>query len=349
MIDAAEAAAGVGDLEGAERLLREALALQETTLGPSHADLANTLNNLAVVCERGEKFAEAEDGYRRAHKIAVASLGPRHPFVATSLKNLVDFCAARGIPLWTPPTAIGAAEPSTAPPAAPPQPDALVSAEVRPESAPFTWSRRYRLASLVAVGAGLLLVLLFVASWQGSGDQREASTEAGQGSPPQGGAPARPPTAAPTPAPAVPVNPQPTKPPDKANRREEPARPAQDRLPVATTRSTPVTVLTAQVCSALERQGSPDWECTPVSGVGQPGTFTFYTRLASGSDTTIEHRWYRGDRLHQTMRLKVPASPGSGYRTYSRNTVTSERAGNWKVELRSSGGALLREEHFVVR
>jgi Protein of unknown function (DUF2914)/Tetratricopeptide repeat len=342
MIDAAEAAAGVGDLEGAERLLREALALQEATLGPSHADLANTLNNLAVVCERNEKFAEAEDGYRRAHKIAVASLGPGHPFVATSLKNLVDFCTARGIPLWTPPTAIPAAEASSAPP------DALVSAEVRPESAPFTWGGRYRLASLVAVGAGLLIVLFFVASWQGSDDQSEASTEAGQGSPPQGGAPALPPTAAPTPAPAISGNPQPTKPPDEANRREEPARPAQDRRPGVTTRSTPVTVLTAQVCSALERQGSPDWECTPVSGVGQPGTFTFYTRLASGSDTTIEHRWYRGDRLHQTMRLKVPASPG-GYRTYSRNTVTSERAGNWKVELRSSDGALLQEEHFVVR
>jgi hypothetical protein len=75
----------------------------------------------------------------------------------------------------------------------------------------------------------------------------------------------------------------------------------------------------------------------------------FYTRLAATATTTIEHRWYRGDRLHQTMRLRVPASAGNGYRTFSSNTVSAERAGPWKVELRAIDGTVLHEERFVVR
>src|SRR5512147_2868869 len=102
MIAAAQEAAAAGDFANAERLLREAAAIQEATLGSEHPDLATTLNNLAFVCERTNKIDEAERGYRRAHAIAVASLGPRHPFVATSIKNLVDFCAAHDIPIWTP-------------------------------------------------------------------------------------------------------------------------------------------------------------------------------------------------------------------------------------------------------
>ena len=85
-----------------------------------------------------------------------------------------------------------------------------------------------------------------------------------------------------------------------------------------------------------------------MNGVGQPGVLTFYTRLLSESATTVEHRWYYADRLHQTMRLNVPASEG-GYRTYSRNTVTPDRAGEWKVELRAADGTVLQEERFVIR
>ena len=44
IIDAAEQSAAAGDYASAETLLREAAALQEATLGPFHADLANTLN-----------------------------------------------------------------------------------------------------------------------------------------------------------------------------------------------------------------------------------------------------------------------------------------------------------------
>src|SRR5688572_32807511 len=123
IIEAAQQAAAAGDYPEAERLLRKAAALQERSLGSLHPDLASTLNNLALVCERTNKFDEAERGYRRAHAIAVASLGPRHPFVATSLKNLVDFCAAHGIPIWKPPAAAADDETSS------PEPEAEAAPE----------------------------------------------------------------------------------------------------------------------------------------------------------------------------------------------------------------------------
>src|SRR5262245_31889499 len=96
IIQAAEKAAESGDYASAEHLLREAVCLQEATLGALHPDVAQTLNNLGIVCEITGKAADAEDFFRQAVTIATTSLPPDHPFVATSRKNLRDFCEARG-------------------------------------------------------------------------------------------------------------------------------------------------------------------------------------------------------------------------------------------------------------
>ena len=96
IVDAAERAAAEGDYASAEGLLREAAREQERSLGPLHPDLANTLNNLGIVCEITDKPDEAEGFFRRACDIAAASLEPDHPFVSTSRRNLEDFCAATG-------------------------------------------------------------------------------------------------------------------------------------------------------------------------------------------------------------------------------------------------------------
>src|SRR5258705_2440973 len=94
VIEAAEQAVSAGDYVAAELHLREAAALQETQLGPFHADLANTLNNLGVVYERADSPAEAEMCYRRAYAIATTALAADHDLVVTSRKNLEDFCKA---------------------------------------------------------------------------------------------------------------------------------------------------------------------------------------------------------------------------------------------------------------
>src|SRR5688572_33105855 len=104
VVDAAERAAAAKDFAAAERLLREAVQLQEADLGPDHPDVANTLNNLGVVCEMAEKPEEAEACYRRAYAIAAAALPSDHPFVITSRDNLTEFCKARGKPIDLPVT-----------------------------------------------------------------------------------------------------------------------------------------------------------------------------------------------------------------------------------------------------
>ena len=87
IIENAEQAAAAGNYASAEELLREAAALQEQALGPEHPDLANTLNNLGVVCEITDNPLDAEHYFRRAYTIATATLAPDHPFVATSRKR----------------------------------------------------------------------------------------------------------------------------------------------------------------------------------------------------------------------------------------------------------------------
>ena len=66
IIENAEQAAAAGNYASAEDLLREAAALQEQTLGPHHPDLANTLNNLGIVCEMTDNPIDAEHYFRRA-------------------------------------------------------------------------------------------------------------------------------------------------------------------------------------------------------------------------------------------------------------------------------------------
>ena len=331
MIEAAQKAVDAGDYSAAEGLLREAAAIQEATLGSLHPDLASTLNNLAFVCERTNDIAEAERGYRRAHAIAVATLGPRDPLVATSIKNLVGFCATHGIPIWKPLAIQPDCEtetPDTDTDTATPDIDSAPESQQEQVPAVVTWRRP------LAIGV-IALATVFVASVVFT-TRREPQT------PSPSNVPAPSPT---TPAPTlevpptVAVTPRPEPTPARVERPGTRAR-------IATPE--PVTVLNAQLCKALARRGSPDWQCASAGADLQPGTFFFYTRLMTGVNTTVEHRWYRGERVHQVIRLRVAATPGSGYRTFSSNTVSAERAGEWKVELRSADGTVLQEQRFVV-
>jgi hypothetical protein len=172
IIEAAQQAAADGDYSEAERLLREAAAKQEVSLGPLHPDLASTLNNLALVCERTNKLDEAERGYRRAHAIAVASLSPGHPFVTTSLKNLVAFCAAHEIPIWKPP-AVGSDDETSSPEPeaeAPPQPVLPVDTNGR------TWPPRT--IAVAALGVAVVVAVAFAVQRRGITDTSDPLLQA---------------------------------------------------------------------------------------------------------------------------------------------------------------------------
>jgi hypothetical protein len=322
LVDAAERAASVGDWPSAEERLRRVAAVQAEQLGPGHTDLAYTLNNLGVVCERTGKPDEAEQFYGRAYAIAAAALPSDDPLVVTSGQNFRELSASRGKPRE--------ATPSAPPPI--PRIEAPITVEP-PLSATAdvtSHSSATRVAIIVGVAFAAFIGWYF---WLGSGEsvdsvesqevaepQEVVETEA-QSSPT--------PEVAPAPAAELP------------NITE--SRPAVPSKPPAV--SAPVRVVEAQLCSGLS---TTDWQCSPASLPTAPGSLYFYTRLQSPSPATVNHRWYHEERLVQTVSLKISANEGPGYRTYSRQTISSERAGNWRVELRSQDGKVLHEERFVV-
>jgi hypothetical protein len=347
LIDAAEQAATNGDYTTAERLLRQAAVLQEASLGPLHPDLAHTLNNLAVVCEIVDNPIDAEHYFRRACAIATAVLEPDHPFVATSRKNLEDFCAARGKAVKLPAavslaTDRGGIFPTGA--ASDPVPEPR-PAEQRPAGQGSRWNRP-RVAAVVGV---CLVVAFALAAWLRS---REPTKPTGPlvssrelrptPDPPSGHA---------SPSPA------------EIERADSSARPAEPPGPVASTTgypeaadttaprsvSPPPAVVVAQLCGTLSTGGPGGWRCDPATDSVNPGRIYFYTRLKSPAAVTVQHRWYRGNRLRRVVPLVIRANTSEGYRTFSRQTVAAEGSGEWKVELTTVDGAVLHEERFVVR
>src|SRR5688500_12373731 len=337
IIENAEQAAAAGDYASAEELLREAAALQEQTLGPYHPDLANTLNNLGVVCEMADNPIDAEHYVRRAYTVAIAALAPDHPFVATSSKNLHDFCAARGRPAELPPS-----PPEVAAWLEAPAPRAALPREPSASAKTQDVIPRKRSVRPLALGAlsgvALLIVILMMSRPWGTGAEETRSSPA-TAIPPARETPA----SRPTPRPAEPIAP-----PQPTAKATQPIRSETNAVgvrPTVPTRSAAMpTVVTAQLCTALKV-----WRCDAADSQMPPGPMFFYTQVKSATATRIEHRWYQGDRLRHAVQLRIQANPGTGYRTYSRTTISRERIGDWRVELRSADGAVLHEERFTVR
>ena len=192
------------------------------------------------------------------------------------------------------------------------------------------------------------MALLAATVWFRSKDEPGSSSGTPTTSP--AGSPA--PTAAPKPIDPRPVEkpiaPKPSDVPKaSAPARTEPRTPSQPAT--AGVPKSALVVVEAQLCRD-GRSGAPGasgWRCDAAKSPVAQGRLLFYTRLKSPVATTVEHRWYRGDRLRQRVELAIRANPGSGYRTYSRNTVLD--SGEWRVELRTRDGVLLHEERFTVR
>ena len=61
-----------------------ALAIRTCATGPEHAEVANSLNNLAVLLYKEGRYAESEPYLRRALAVRVKLFGPRHPEIGGS-------------------------------------------------------------------------------------------------------------------------------------------------------------------------------------------------------------------------------------------------------------------------
>jgi hypothetical protein len=316
----AERAASTGDLASAKELLEEAAKRQESELGPSHPDLANILNNLAVVAEKTGRLDEAERSYRRAVAIASASLAPDDSIVAEARQNLEDFCRAHGRPIDQPAVTRPAVdEPAPA--------EAPVASGTALPSLPVS-EKASRALTMLAIGvAALVIAVLFLARpWSSHGTSTAV------------------PPAAPTTAPAhVADAPQPSPktsaPIDKTPSTKTESAAARAPAPARTT----VALVTAQLCRHFS---TSTWRCDPAGDSVSPGPMVLYTRVRSPRDGVIVHRWYRGDTLRKSAQLRIAANLAEGYRTFSRQTVDR---GEWRVEVRSAAGDLLHEQRFAVR
>jgi hypothetical protein len=346
MLSDAERAASSGDLASAEELLRHAAELQEAELGPLHPDLANTLNNLAIVAEKTGRRDDAENFYRRAVAIASASLSPDDPMVAASRQNLEEFCRAHGLPFDRPAVAEPAivepavSEPAVskpaaattpAPPATAAAPPAPAAAPPAPASAPaapppVASPQTSRVLPALAIAAvALVAAVVFIARPR---PPRELS-----GSVPAAAPPAEETTSRPAEPP-----PQPT---SGRVAPEAAPPPTIDRAPAPAHAA--IALVSVQLCRTFS---TSDFRCGPAGDSTAPGPIVLYTRVRSPRDSVIIHRWFRGDTLVKSAQLRIGANAAEGYRTYSRETVES---GDWRVEVRTAEGELLHEQRLAVR
>jgi hypothetical protein len=318
LIGQAERAALAGDLAAADELLRDAARIQEAELGPAHPDLTSTLNNLAIVAEKGGRLGDAETLYRRAAAIASASLPAHDPTVADARKNLEDFCRERGLAIDPPVQAT--------PVQATPAPAFPAPAAPRKMPGNFPWVAAGII--LIVVIAGALLMRRNALSPEAPAPVATVAPEAAKPAEPS----------------APPVAPPPRE--ESAARNAAPPRSGARAAPEARRAAAPISLGTVQLCKTFSTRGER-WTCDPADDPAARGRIVLYTRVKSPRDTTVMHRWYRGAELHQSVTLGTRASASEGYRTYSQLTISSP--GKWRVEVRSADDNLLFEKSFAVR
>ena len=85
-----------GDFGAALADNERALAIREEVLGPSHPEVATSLNAVANVQRDRGNYDEASSALQRALEIREEALGPDHPAVATTLNDLALVEQMRG-------------------------------------------------------------------------------------------------------------------------------------------------------------------------------------------------------------------------------------------------------------
>ncbi len=85
-----------GRTDEAEPLYREAIQIDEATLGKDHPDYATRLNNLAVLYANKQQWDEALPMMKQTLAIRIAALGDQHPDTEGSRQSLAAMQAAAG-------------------------------------------------------------------------------------------------------------------------------------------------------------------------------------------------------------------------------------------------------------
>lgn len=100
----------------------------------------------------------------------------------------------------------------------------------------------------------------------------------------------------------------------------------------------------AKLCKNLANREPVDLTDTFKVADGQVITFS---RVTGGAGTELHHVYFHGDKQLDDITLKVNGSP---WRTNSKKTLRADQgmAGDWRVEVRDGGGAVLETLKFKV-
>src|SRR5947209_3794086 len=85
-----------GKYPEAESLIKRGLVIREKALSPDHADVGQSLANLAMIYQVQGRYAEAEPLHKRALLITEKALGTEHRDLAQWLNNLAELYRVQG-------------------------------------------------------------------------------------------------------------------------------------------------------------------------------------------------------------------------------------------------------------
>jgi Tetratricopeptide repeat/Protein of unknown function (DUF2914) len=344
ILESAQRAASSGDYALAESLLREVARLQAETLGPQHPALANTFNNLGVVCERANNLLDAGKFYRQAFSIASASLNAEDPLVITSRNNFNEFHRALGLVDTVAFPPIDVEIPVG-------EHNRLESAAERADDSNIFMTSPTSSSKRIAIVAGIAIAVALAGGLASLWPRAPIELEAVEQRALELGHPLE--KVLPTPSQeGTPLHPLATgriaqRPPSETVARPPASSTEQpvSKTTVSASTSVDARVIEVSLCESLSTAGGR-WECTPASDPAASGLLYFYTRIVSPTSSRIHHRWYQNGVLRQDVGLDLQANPSAGYRTYSRHRVDP---GDWRVAVVDADGAVLREERVAVR
>jgi hypothetical protein len=108
--------------------------------------------------------------------------------------------------------------------------------------------------------------------------------------------------------------------------------------------ATTINVDEMAICTSVEERQPVGTDTAFVKTVGQLYCFV---KVSSDSDTTsLYHAWIYNDKEMAKVELSVK---GKTWRTWSSKRITEDWVGNWKVEVSSSTGDVLKTKEFVIK
>lgn len=112
---------------------------------------------------------------------------------------------------------------------------------------------------------------------------------------------------------------------------------------VATETQSEITITDAAICrDVVDREpvGAGD-----VFSSGLQKVMCFTRVVGAKQETEILHNWYLAEKMMASVALRVGSD---NWRTYSSKALVPEYAGEWKVEILSQDGELLKKIYFIL-